>query len=67
MTFKDFCPLCGYRFEGGTSDEVYDQILQHINNGECEKNWVTLIEAITDDGIGPGKGLYKPTEVKPDG
>lgn len=62
MLFKDFCPLCGYRFQGDTPKEVYNQVLEHINNGTCEENFVSWPIAAADDGRGPGKGLYKPKE-----
>jgi len=60
--FKDFCPLCGYRFEGEAPEEICDQILEHIANETCQNNWVPPLEAFGDDGSGPGKGLYKPKE-----
>ena len=48
--FKDFCPLCGYRFYGDTPDEVYGYILQHLEDGTCEKNWRAMGIALHDTG-----------------
>ena len=52
--FKDWCPLCGRRFQGKTPNEVCNQILEHNkegNNGEiseCEKNFRPLEEVLKD-------------------
>ena len=63
ITFKDFCPLCGYRFGGETVEKVLNQILEHNDNGTCKNNWVSFSDALADDGSGPGRGLYEPKEV----
>lgn len=48
--FKDFCPLCGSRFYGDTPEEVYNQIIQHCDDGTCEKNIRPFDIALSDTG-----------------
>lgn len=52
--FRDWCPLCGRRFQGDTPEGVIDQILKHMEEGEdgkseCEKNFRPLEEVLKDD------------------
>ena len=49
--YKDFCPLCGSRFKGDTPDQVYGQIIQHNEDGTCEKKSKPLDVALNDTGI----------------
>ena len=48
--YKDFCPLCGSRFYGDTPEEVYNQIINHCDDGTCEKNFRPLDIALSDTG-----------------
>lgn len=52
--FRDWCPLCGKRFQADTADELCEQIMQHLKEdsdgkSECEKNWRPLDVAVKDD------------------
>lgn len=52
--FRDWCPLCGARFQGETPEEVIEQIIQHTEDGEdgkneCERNFKPLSVALKDD------------------
>lgn len=52
--WKDWCPLCGRRFEANSSEELYQQILDHMEEkdgekSECERNFRPLEEALADD------------------
>lgn len=52
--WKDWCPLCGHRYEANTSEELIQQILDHAKGkdgekSECEKNWRPFEEALADD------------------
>ena len=49
-SYKDFCPLCGSRFYGDTPEQVYEQIIQHNDNGICEKNFRPFGIALADKG-----------------
>lgn len=48
QAYRDFCPLCGSRFYGDTPNEVYEQIINHCDDGTCEKNFRPLKEALND-------------------
>jgi len=48
--YRDFCPLCGSRFSGYSPDEVYAQIIKHIEDKTCENNFRDLEEALADTG-----------------
>lgn len=52
--FKDWCPLCGRRFQAETPQEVIDQILKHLEQdkdgkSKCERNWKSFERALRDD------------------
>ena len=47
---KDFCPLCGSRFYGDTPEDVYRQIIKHIDDGTCENNFRPLEIVLSDTG-----------------
>ena len=52
--FRDWCPLCGARFQGQTCQGVINQILKHLKEGkdgksECERNWKPLEVALKDN------------------
>ena len=49
-TYNDFCPLCGSRFSGYSPDEVYAQIIKHVEDKTCENNFRDLQEALADTG-----------------
>ena len=58
--YRDFCPLCGYRFIGDCIDKVMNKIESHIEDGTCERNWRSWSTAIVDIGKGNGRGFYEP-------
>lgn len=48
---KDWCPLCGTRFQGLSCEEVAGQIISHMENGKesfCAKHFVPPVEAFAD-------------------
>ena len=52
--FRDWCPLCGRRFQEETLDELFLQIIDHMEekNGEkseCEKNFRPPNVVLADD------------------
>jgi hypothetical protein len=49
-TYHDFCPLCGSRFHGNSPDEVYAQIIKHVEDKTCENNFKPLEQALADTG-----------------
>ena len=62
--WRDFCPLCGYRFEAVDTGTLCKLIIQHVDDGTCEMNFVSPLVALRDNGSGPGKGIYKPKQIK---
>ena len=51
--YKDWCPLCGKRFQEQTPEKVINQILGHLKEGkdgksECENNWRPLDIVLKD-------------------
>lgn len=57
--FKDFCPLCGYRFRGKTPEEVSEKIIAHAEDGTCFNNFRPFEVVLSDIGNGPGRGYYE--------
>jgi len=55
-TWRDFCPLCGRRFAAPGPDELAQQILDHLNDGSCEKNWRPIDIVLHDDGSDLARG-----------
>ena len=52
--FRDWCPLCGGRFQGDTPKEVIELIIAHTeekngNKSDCEKNWRLPEVVLKDD------------------
>lgn len=47
--FRDFCPLCGSRFLGGTPEEVIKKIIDHMDSGYCEQHFVPWEVALRTD------------------
>ena len=52
--WKDWCPLCGRRFQADSPEDLVQQNLDHAEekNGEmseCEKNFQPLETALADD------------------
>lgn len=46
--WKDWCPLCGRRFQADTPEELIEQITGHVDDGSCEKNFRPLDVALAD-------------------
>lgn len=49
MAYKDWCPLCGRRFQANTTEELIQQIIDHIDDGLCERNFRPPDVAMRDD------------------
>jgi len=52
--FKDWCPLCGARFQAETMEQLAKEIVEHTKEdedgeSECSRNFKPLSEALKDD------------------
>lgn len=52
--WRDWCPLCGRRFQAETAEEIYEQIMDHMESkdgkpSECQQNFRPLREVLADD------------------
>ncbi len=48
--WKDFCPLCGARFEAELDTVLLDLIMKHIDDGTCQRNFRPPKIALLDIG-----------------
>lgn len=52
--WRDWCPLCGERFEADTQEGLEQKILGHLEGkdgqkSKCEQNWRPFHVALKDD------------------
>lgn len=51
MKCKDWCPMCGSRFEADNYNELGILIIDHLDSGYCKANQKPFLIALHDDSF----------------
>ena len=47
--WKDWCPLCGSRFQADNPEGLVQKITDHVDSGYCESHFRSLDVVMADD------------------